>query len=463
MKYFGTDGIRGIFKDFETKFFYKIGFGISKYFGKGEYIIGRDTRPSGKIIQKYIAQGIIDSGGNVILVGILPTPAVAFVTKKLNAKCGIMVSASHNPPQYNGIKIFNNLGTKPSEQVEQNIEDIIDSCFYKKTSQNQMDRKSKVSYIRNAKRLYQDYLIKSVDEKFEGISIVLDCANGAASTVAKKIFERVGAKVVCCHDDTSGIINHNCGSMHPHNILNLCKVYNADIGFALDGDADRLIVATQEHMIDGDTILYNLSRVIDTVGNVVVGTVLNNTALQIQLQNHHKKLVRTPVGDKYIIERMLQDNYTLGGEQSGHYIIRPFADTGDGLLTALFFLKAVYNNKSNDISNAKQNRDKILSIQHIDLIPQQAIALYATKDILQNPILISLITKWEYELSQIKTNGRLIVRMSGTEPKIRVMCECINSEIVKQVLQEFEQCIIKITHIYSQHKNNLESNDTKIF
>jgi len=427
MKYFGTDGIRGIYGvDIEPEISYKVGLALSKKYGKGKYIIGRDTRTSGKAIQNSLTNGIVDGGGDVVIVGILPTPAVPYLTRVLNGRCGIMVSASHNPPNYNGIKIFDKDGVKPIDSEEQDIESLIDA--YIKLSK----KKGQIKYLKSAKNRYIDYITKIVDTNFKNLKVSLDCAFGAASTVAKKAFERLGASVSSHNDKINGSkINQNCGSMYPKSLQDINKFDKSTVGFAFDGDADRLVVCIGQNIIDGDTILYNLSKVLDLKDSVVVATVLNNIGLQRQFEREGIRVIRTAVGDKNISELMVQKDYTLGGEQSGHYIIRPFASTGDGILAAMFFLKSIFCDKAS-------NENK-LNLRHIKLVPQKAISLEAPKEFVDDCGLNSLLQSWN---QRIGSQGRIIVRMSGTEPKIRVMCEHENVEIVDQIIGEFD-CYIK--------------------
>ncbi|MCL2599081.1 MAG: hypothetical protein FWD76_04135 [Firmicutes bacterium] len=427
MKYFGTDGIRGVVgKDLDRDLCYKVGLCLCKQFGKGVYVVGRDTRLSGKILQEGIVQGIVAGGGRVLCVGVLPTPGIAFLTREYKAQCGVVLSASHNPPNYNGIKIFDSKGAKPSESVECEIETLIGA--YIRPQKNP----GFVKHIRKARECYERHLMR-VEVDLRGVHIVLDCAFGAASTFAKKVFEQKGAIVHSYHDKRQGgKINCQCGALYPACIQEFCKLCKADIGFAFDGDADRVVICAKNLssseepyiVLDGDSVLYNLSRALPQ-NRLVVGTILNNTALETALDKDGKKLIRVAVGDKHIAHCMQQTGAMLGGEQSGHYILGTHATTGDGILTALMFLKATY-------------RSGHCTYTLLDLLPQKSLSLYADKNVLQAKPLQALVAKWE---ALLQSKGRLVVRMSGTEPKIRISCEAESVSVIQECLQEFEDCV----------------------
>lgn len=425
-KYFGTDGIRGKYGDnLDGELAYKTGLAIAAYFGKGTCVVGRDTRVSGPEIQEALERGITEGGANVLNVGILPTPAVAHLAVANNAQCAIMISASHNPPEYNGIKVFDNSGVKLSEEQEGSIEYYIDNPIT-------ASGKGVVNTLDGARESYIDYLVRTVDFDYKGLKIWLDCGYGAASTVAKEAFEKMGATVIIENYKLRGEkINSGCGALYPYYIQNSLKGTDCRLGFSFDGDADRLSVVTDGEIIDGDSVIYNISRTIKLTDNVVVGTVLSNLALEKQLAKEGKRLIRTPVGDKYICDLMFKKGYNLGGEQSGHFIVYPQATTGDGIMSAMFYTKSLFDGK------------KLSKPYKLQLCPQKAIAEYADPSIMCDKQMLNLIDEYTEKLAG---TGRLIVRMSGTEPKVRVMCESSDPKVVDEVLARFKEFIHSLKH-----------------
>lgn len=420
-KYFGTDGIRGKYGEkLDEALAYKTGLALGEYFGAGKFAVGRDTRVSGEDLERGLVKGITDAGGEAVLLGILPTPAVAALTIKYGAKCGVMISASHNPPEYNGIKVFDRNGVKLTEEQEGSVEYYIDNA-------PDVRGGGKVTTKSGGKLEYVDYVVKTVNADFRGLKVWLDCGYGAASTVAEEAFRRSGATVNVDNCSLRGEkINSGCGALHPDYVRNSMKGTDCRLGFAFDGDADRLAVVTDGEILDGDTVLYNIQKGMDINRGTVVGTVLNNLALEKRLERDGRRLVRTPVGDKYICDLMFREGYNVGGEQSGHYIVFPAATTGDGIMTAMFFAKSLYKD------------GKLEAPEKLDLVPQKAIAEYADPSIMFDPKLRKLTEKAENELGG---NGRIIVRYSGTEPKIRVMVEAYDPEKVDEILSEFKTFI----------------------
>lgn len=420
-KYFGTDGIRGKYGEkLDEALAYKTGLALGEYFGAGKFAVGRDTRVSGEELERGLVKGITDAGGEAVILGILPTPAVAALTIKYGAKCGVMISASHNPPEYNGIKVFDRNGVKLTEEQEGSVEYYIDNA-------PDVRGGGKVTTKSGGKLEYVDYVVKTVNADFRGLKVWLDCGYGAASTVAEEAFRRSGATVNVDNCSLRGEkINSGCGALHPDYVRNSMKGTDCRLGFAFDGDADRLAVVTDGEILDGDTVLYNIQKGMDINRGTVVGTVLNNLALEKRLERDGRRLVRTPVGDKYICDLMFREGYNVGGEQSGHYIVYPAATTGDGIMTAMFFAKSLYKD------------GKLEATEKLDLVPQKAIAEYADPSIMFDPKLRKLTEKAENELGG---NGRIIVRYSGTEPKIRVMVEAYDPEKVDEILSEFKTFI----------------------
>lgn len=420
-KYFGTDGIRGKYGDnLDAALAYKVGLAIVAYFGKGEVVVGRDTRVSGPEIEAALIKGLKMGGADVLKVGILPTPAIARTAIKYGALCGIVISASHNPPEYNGIKIFDGSGVKLSEEQEGSIEYYIENPTEMRSVGSERE-------IVDAQDRYIDYLVETVDCDMTGAKVWLDCGYGAASTVARQAFERLGATVAIENCKLRGEkINCGCGALHPDYVLHSMVGTDYKLGFSYDGDADRLAFVFDGRIMDGDSVLYNIGRELELKDNVVVGTILTNTALERRLEKDGRRLVRTPVGDKYICDLMFKKGYNLGGEQSGHYIVYPQATTGDGIMSSMFLTKTLYKN------------GKIGEFSELNLLPQKAIAEYADQSIMYDKEMIGMIEEYTARLSGI---GRLIVRMSGTEPKVRVMCECEDARKIDETLSAFKKFI----------------------
>ena len=420
-KYFGTDGIRGKYGDnLDAALAYKVGLAVVGYFGKGTVVIGRDTRVSGPEIQAALIEGLKRGGAEVLTVGVLPTPAIARMAIRYNALCGIVISASHNPPEYNGIKIFDGSGVKLSEEQEGSIEYYIENPPESRAVGSERA-------IPDAQKQYVDYLVETVDYDMTGAKVWLDCGYGAAATVAKQAFERLGATVAIENCSLRGEkINCGCGALHPDYVMHSIAGTDYKLGFAYDGDADRLSFVFDGRVMDGDSVLYNLGREMTLKDNVVVGTILTNTALERRLEKDGRRLVRTPVGDKYICDLMLKKGYNLGGEQSGHYIVYPQATTGDGIMSSMLITKTLYK------------KGKLGEFIELNLFPQKAIAEYAEQSIMYEKGMIDLIEDYTARLSGI---GRLIVRMSGTEPKVRVMCECEDARKIDEVLSVFKRYI----------------------
>ena len=426
MKYFGTDGIRGKYGEkLDAELAYKTGKALCQYFGAGNYVVGRDTRVSGSALEKALVEGITEMGGNAVLLGILPTPAVAHLAVSTGARCGVMISASHNPPEYNGIKVFDCNGIKLTSEQENSIEYYIDNPPLYDGA-----RGTEQNYVA-ARKKYIDFLTSTADADFSGLKVWLDCAYGASATVAKQVFESLGATVMVDNSSLRGEkINSGCGALHPDYVARSMEGTDCRLGFAFDGDADRLAVVMDGEVVDGDTVLYNIGKSIPLKDNVVVGTVLNNLALEKALMKEGKKLLRTPVGDKHICDLMYRSGYNLGGEQSGHYIVYPAATTGDGILSAIFLTKALFRD------------GELHPVEKLSLVPQKAIAEYARPEIMYDKWIKRLLEESEQKLAG---NGRIIMRMSGTEPKVRVMVESEDGALVDEILAAFKKYINSVS------------------
>ncbi len=421
---FGTDGVRGeANKGLTAELAYKLGRAAALYFGKTDaefsILIGRDTRISGAMFESALAAGICSAGGNVIIAGIIPTPAIAYLTKKYKAKAGIVISASHNPFQDNGIKFFGGDGYKLPDEIEDELEAIVRQI----TSNDTFDRAvgadiGTVDYRHDLIHDYIDYVVSTCTAKLDGLKIVLDCANGAAYEAMPIVLRKLGAELIVINDSPDGInINTKCGSTHLEDLQAEVKSHGADIGVAHDGDADRcLCVDEKGRIIDGDHIIAACALAMKKAGRLkndtVVSTVMANIGFHKVLKNNGCKLEITTVGDRYVLENMLKNNYNLGGEQSGHVIFTDFATTGDGLITALQVLSHMVANKV----KASAIVDGMIS--YPQLLVNVKVATKSGWETNEN--IKKAITAAEQLLG---SDGRVLVRPSGTEPLIRVMAE----------------------------------------
>jgi len=413
-RYFGTDGIRGIInQDLVPDIAFKVGNALSVLKRYPVVLIGRDTRQSGDTLALCLASGVCSGGGNVIDVGIVPTAGVAYLTKYFNADYGVVISASHNPAEYNGIKIFNSRGFKLLEDEEEEVE----SCF---NTTNLISHPKLGSYKKmdTAVDFYVSYLVKTCGCDLSGLKVVLDCANGAAHYVAPEVFKKLGAEVLQYFTENSGIgININCGSLHPEKLREKVLSKKADVGFAFDGDSDRLLAVNEKgEYVNGDLLIYALAKDMHVKGqlkgDMVIGTHHTNMGIQKALDSDGIKLFRADIGDKYVMEMMLKKDAVLGGEQSGHIILLDYMTTGDGILAAI-----------NIAGMMKKENKKLSEFCDVKMYPQTNINIQV-KDkirIMNNEELAEFIDACRKELGG---SGRVLVRASGTEPQIRVMVEC---------------------------------------
>jgi phosphoglucosamine mutase len=435
MKLFGTDGVRGKAGEFldaitVLKLAKAAGIYFKKHSTTKKILVGKDTRRSGYMIENALVSGLTAIGYDVIQIGPMPTPAVAYLTESMRCDAGIMISASHNPFEDNGIKFFDNHGNKLSTQAEAQIEEIFHD------NDLRMENRVTGKEIGSAKRI-DDVIgryivsIKSsfpTDLTLQGVRIVLDCANGAAYKVAPTILEELGAEVITLHNKPNGYnINDNCGATHPNNIGKIVQEYRADIGLALDGDADRLVVVDEKgEVVDGDKLIGALCKYLNDEkllkGNGCVATVMSNQGLEDFLNESNIDLHRSNVGDKYVLEVMKEQGINFGGEQSGHIIFADAAKTGDGLASALQVLALIIKSgkKASEVLNP------------FDLYPQ---ILHNMKVTEKKPL--NEIDGLEELLVSIRQKGmRDLIRYSGTENKIRLLLEGKNQKDVEASMDE---------------------------
>ena len=441
MKYFGTDGFRGeANKNLNVYHAFKIGRFIGDYFseknnGRGKILIGKDTRRSSYMFEDALSAGITSSGSNAHLLHVTPTPSVSYITRTEDFDCGIMITASHNPYHDNGIKIINKYGEKMEDEFLMKLEDYIDSDIEDIDLACGEDIGRTVDYIGGRNR-YIAYLIQTVTKSFEGIKVGLDCANGAAFTIAKPVYDALGADTFLINAEPNGFnINKDAGSTHIEGLQKYVVENKLDLGFAFDGDCDRCIAVDNEgNVIDGDSILYILANFMKKEGgldsNSVVTTIMSNLGLYKAFDDLGINYEKTDVGDKNVHARMYEKDIELGGEQSGHVIIKKFANTGDGILTSLKVMEAMIESK-NDLKSL---------VRDLKIYPQVLINV-RVKDkntVLDNTNVKENIEKIENKLGN---SGRVLVRKSGTEPLIRVMVEAETEEVANESANEIVSTI----------------------
>ena len=423
-KYFGTDGVRGIANtELDCELAYKLGraggYVLTKGKDKVKVVVGKDTRVSGDMLESALIAGLMSVGCDIITVGVIPTPGVAYLTKHYNADCGVVISASHNPVEYNGIKFFNEHGYKLDDSIELEIESYIDNIETVEVHPTG-DKVGKKIHEHDAVRDYVDYLKTIVNIDFNGLKVVLDCANGAAYKVAPMVFEELGADVIAINNTPDGNnINDKCGSTHPEGLQEAVLRSNADLGLAYDGDADRLIAVNEKgQIVDGDHIMI-LSAIYMKKHNklakdTLVVTVMSNIGLVIAAKENNINLATTAVGDRYVLEEMKNSGYNLGGEQSGHMIFLDYNTTGDGTLSSLVLAKIV------------KEEGKTLS-ELAAVMNQYPQVLVNARIKNENKNRYMEIPEIKDEIERIEKLmdgcGRVLIRPSGTEPLVRVMLE----------------------------------------
>src|SRR5271156_6753507 len=433
-KYFGTDGIRGRANGVITpELALKIGQETGVVFRRAgqerpRVVLGKDTRLSGYMIEPALIAGFTSVGMDVLQLGPMPTPAVAMLTRSMRADLGVMISASHNPFDDNGIKLFGPDGYKLSDEVEQSIERLIDTDITKRLAKGrELGRAKRIDgvhdrYIEFAKRTLPRNL------SLEGLRVIIDCANGAAYRVAPEALWELGADVISIGVEPDGFnINRECGSTEPEALCRKVREMRADIGIALDGDADRVVIVDEQgHLVDGDQLLAVIAESWVEDGRLarpgVVPTVMSNLGLERYLQSLKLSLVRTPVGDRYVLEHMREHGYNVGGEPSGHIIISDYTTTGDGFVAALQVLAVV----------KKLDKPVSLACHRFEALPQVLKSVrYRSGKPLENSKVRSVIADAEHRLNG---HGRLVVRPSGTEPVIRVMGEGDDKAMVEEIV-----------------------------
>ena len=434
-KLFGTDGVRGVanLEPMTSEIAMQLGRAAAHLFmrraGRHQVVIGKDTRLSGYMLESALTSGICSMGVDVLLVGPMPTPAIAFLTRSLRADAGVVISASHNPYQDNGIKFFSNEGFKLPDEVEARIEQLIVSDEIKHLRPT-ADAIGKAYRIGDAEGRYIEFVKRSVprDLDFQGIKLVVDCANGAAYKVAPTVLRELGAEIEVIANTPDGMnINDTCGAVHAERLQDAVRRHGAHLGIALDGDADRAIfVCEQGEIVDGDHVMAALGLDLHAQGRLasqtVVGTVMSNFGLELAMKKAGIQLMRTPVGDRYLMERMLADGYNFGGEQSGHFIFLDHNTTGDGLISALQILSLMKRTGKplSELAKAMTAVPQILLNVKVKHKP----------DLNQIPDIQQAIKTAEATLNG---SGRVLVRYSGTEALLRIMVEGERDSTIREV------------------------------
>jgi phosphoglucosamine mutase len=436
-KLFGTDGIRGIANRYPLtpEMVQKIGISYGVYLNakfperKNTVVVGKDTRLSSDMIKSALISGLTSAGVDVIDVGVVPTPAVSFFIDKGSLYGGVMVSASHNPYEYNGLKFFNEKGKKFSEAEEGGLELVVFNKY--ELPRADSDNIGRVFDGYNIVDAYKKHL-ESAGRYLAGLRIGIDCANGATFQIAPEVFNSLGAKVFTFNAEPDGKnINDECGALYPEFIAEKVRELNLDMGFAYDGDGDRCIAVDEKgNVIDGDKIIGLLAMHYSSMSKDVVATVMSNVGLELFLKERGLNLHRTPVGDRFVAEKMEEVGALIGGEQSGHIIVREFGKTGDGILTSVLIASIV--------KSLRKPMSEVFDL--FKLYPQKLVNVRVKKKIpLENLESLQKVLKEVEE--ELKDRGRIVLRYSGTEPVLRVMVEADSEELIEKIINRIVEAI----------------------
>lgn len=433
-KYFGTDGFRGEANVVLTvEHAFKVGRFLGWYYGqehKARVVIGKDTRRSSYMFEDALSAGLTASGADVYLLHVTTTPSVSYVTRTEDFDCGIMISASHNVFYDNGIKIINSKGHKLEAEVEEKIEAYIDGEIAEIPYATREAIGRTVDYASGRNR-YIGHLISMATRSFKDKKVGLDCSNGSASSIAKSVFDALGAKTYVIHSEPDGTnINRGCGSTHIEGLQAYVKEHGLDVGFAYDGDADRCLAVDENGtLVDGDGILYICGKYLKEQGRLngdtIVTTIMSNLGLYKACDKVGLKYEKTAVGDKYVYENMVQNNFSLGGEQSGHIIFSKYATTGDGILTSLLLMEVMLEKKQ---SLAKLSEELVIFPQLL-----KNVRVADKKTARENPVVVKAV---EEVANALCDDGRILVRESGTEPVLRVMVEAASNELCEKYVNQ---------------------------
>ncbi len=441
-KYFGTDGFRGEANvQLTAEKAFKVGRFLGWYYGlqhsdrRAKIVIGKDTRRSSYMLESALTAGLTSSGADALLLHVTTTPSVSYAVRTEGFDCGVMISASHNPFYDNGIKIMRANGQKIEAEIEEKIEAYIDGEM-EELPYATKDGIGSVIDFQAGRNRYIGYLLSIPTRSFQGKRIGLDCANGSSSSIAKSVFEALGAKVMVINNSPDGTnINRSCGSTHMESLQNYVLDNQLDAGFAYDGDADRCLAIDEKgHLVDGDRIMFICGKHMMETGmlkdNTVVTTIMSNLGLYKSLEAAGMKSEQTDVGDKYVAENMMEHDYSLGGEQSGHVIFSKYATTGDGILTSLMLMQAVVDKKTTLATLAEEME------QYPQLLKN--IRVHDKVKAMENAAVLKAADEVTEELGD---DGRILLRASGTEPKVRVMVEAKTNELCEKYVNKVVQVI----------------------
>ncbi len=444
-KYFGTDGFRGEANvDLTVEHAFKVGRFLGCYYGKehkAKIVIGKDTRRSSYMFEYSLVAGLTASGADVYLLHVTTTPSVSYVVRSEDFDCGIMITASHNPFFDNGIKVINGSGYKLEAEVEELIEKYIDSDEDNLPLAKRESIGRTIDYAMGRNR-YIGHLISLATRSFDGVRVGLDLSNGSATTVAKGVFDALGAKTFVCGNEPDGLnINRDCGSTHIENLCEFVKSNKLDVGFAYDGDADRCICVDEKgQIVDGDRIMYLCAVYMAKRGelnnNTVVTTVMSNMGLYKALEKKGIRYEQTKVGDKYVFENMMKNNHSLGGENSGHIIFSKYAKTGDGVLTSIKVMEVMLESKLpiSELSREMKTYPQVL--KNVRVADKKAAR--------EDERVVAAVKAAEEVLAG---EGRVLLRESGTEPLIRVMAEASSMENCEKVVDDLIEVLAKCGHV----------------
>jgi len=429
---FGTDGVRGIANsELTPELAFQLGKAGALVLTKGTHkpkiLVAKDTRISGDLLESAMVSGMLSVGAEAVLLGVVPTPAVALLVREYKADAGVMISASHNPVEFNGIKFFNREGFKLSDSLEDEIQKLIEDEFDGIPILIGADI-GHVSHAKDATRDYVDFAVKTLEGDLSGMKIALDCANGASYKSAVDAFEKLGAEVVVIHNEPNGVnINAHCGSTHPEDLMKFVVENGCDLGLAFDGDADRCLAVDEKgNLVNGDFIILVAGLYLKEMGRLkddtIVVTVMSNLGMMLAAKELGLNVAVTAVGDRYVLENIMDNNYSIGGEQSGHVIFKDFNTTGDGIVTGIQ-LAGIVKNRGKNLSELASIMRELPQVLVNVKIPNEMKTIHETDEEVRN-----LIKSVEEKL---QGKGRVLIRPSGTEPLVRIMLEGENLEEIR--------------------------------
>jgi len=435
---FGTDGVRGIAnQDLSPELAFKLGQAGAMILAsdgtKGSIVVGKDTRISGDLLESALISGICSAGVDAYRVGVMPTPAIAYLTRNLGASAGVVISASHNPAEYNGIKFFNSEGFKLSDALEDKIEILTKEEVRNRPSGGNVGT---VVDVKDADERYCDHAVGTIGGDLSGFNIALDCANGAAYKVAPAIFRELGASVLEFGVEPNGInINDNCGSTYPQYVQEIARTHDVDLGLAFDGDADRVIAVDENgEEVDGDFIMAICATYLKSISclphNSLVTTVMTNMGFDLAMEKNGINVIKTKVGDRYVLEEMIAKDIVIGGEQSGHIIFLDHTTTGDGIITALQLMSVM-----------RDTRKPFSGLTGVMKRLPQVLLNVTVQNIAQLKSAQKVWSEVETVQEQLEGRGRILVRPSGTEPLVRVMVESDSQEEANSVARKVADLI----------------------